>query len=84
MLANVLVKDTNYDFYYALHSYVTFTFLGQILTFKREKRKRDTARQREVFYITTLSVAEIIQYIVSDRLVWSADGMISTRKTEVL
>jgi len=37
-----------------------------------------------VFYITTLSVAKIIQYIVSDRLVWSADGMLSIRKTEVL
>jgi hypothetical protein len=31
-----------------------------------------------VFYITTLSVAKIIQYSVSDRLAWSADGMLST------
>ena len=42
MLANVLVKDTNCDFYYALHPYITFTFLGQSLTFRTEKRNRET------------------------------------------
>jgi glycogen debranching enzyme len=78
VLVNVLVKDTNYNFYYSLHPYITFTFLGQSLSFRGEKRERERARQREVFYVTTLSVANIIQCSVSDRLVWSSDGMLST------
>jgi len=82
-LANVLVKDTNCDFLLCTASLYYFHIFGSE-SYLQDREKKETARQKEVFYITTLSVAKIIQYIVSDRLVWSSDGMLSTRKTEVL
>ena len=41
MLVNVFVKETNCNFYYALQPYITFTFVGPTLSFRREKGKRE-------------------------------------------
>jgi acyl-CoA hydrolase len=48
MLVHVLVKDTDNNVYYALHLYITFTFLGILFpSGERRERKKERERERE-------------------------------------